>query len=688
MNIFGLEIRRKKTEIIPVQKSISYGELFSHGLPMEMGLKNVVRPYENIASVYKSIKALCDNVPQAKIQIYNKATEEEADDPRLRLLIDSPNTRQSQSDFIQEWVGFYALYGEGFIKKLLSIGQVTGNANLPGALINLDPSKVKEQVDYSTGLLSGWRIGTMTMKPEELIHTKDFNPYNPFRGMSPLKPIDDEVEIDQASLTFNNAFFKNNATPGLILSTPDNLSKDQREQLKAAIEAKYTSASKAFKTLVLEKGMEPKDAGHTTHKEMDFIEQKKLMREEILGIWRVPKALFNITDDLNYATFMGQMRIFWIYGLMPIMRKFEDSINKQIVMPYNPNLYIAFDYKNIPAFQEDFKERVTTAQILSSIGFTGNEINAMLELGFDETSWRDKWWAPFSMTPVDDSNIETLTNPPEPEPLDPVPQDEQPAEAPAKMTKMDATWEAKKAQFLKMFLKNQSFLEDKFESKVTRYYMELRARYLKLPAEQLRGLFIDINWKEQDDKLEKAIRPTMLEAIKIGVSIGEAVLGKRKHLPDESFEHRVSSYLQIRMDKLTGLNGTVKTRLEDGLRTALQEQIQAGASLQGQVDAMYGAIRDFFNLSANRARLVARTESAGAVNGGSMLYYDNEGVEKKRWVTAHDELVRSSHRACEQEGAISISRQFVNGLDYPGDQANGSAEDVCNCRCSFMPVVE
>ena len=70
-----------------------------------------------------------------------------------------------------------------------------------------------------------------------------------------------------------------------------------------------------------------------------------------------------------------------------------------------------------------------------------------------------------------------------------------------------------------------------------------------------------------------------------------------------------------------------------------------------------------------------------------MLYYESEGVEKKQWVTAHDELVRPSHRACEAQGAIGIDRTFVNGLKWAGDQT-GDAGEICNCRCGVIPVVD
>jgi uncharacterized protein with gpF-like domain len=124
------------------------------------------------------------------------------------------------------------------------------------------------------------------------------------------------------------------------------------------------------------------------------------------------------------------------------------------------------------------------------------------------------------------------------------------------------------------------------------------------------------------------------------------------------------------------------------LRVALTEQVQVGASVGQQVTAMQEAVRELFNLSSSRALLIARTESGGAVNGGSMLYYQNEGVDKKEWTTANDELVRESHQRCEAQGAIPMENSFQNGLMYPQDQGNGDAGEVCNCRCSLLPIVD
>jgi uncharacterized protein with gpF-like domain len=36
---------------------------------------------------------------------------------------------------------------------------------------------------------------------------------------------------------------------------------------------------------------------------------------------------------------------------------------------------------------------------------------------------------------------------------------------------------------------------------------------------------------------------------------------------------------------------------------------------------------------------------------------------------------------------VAIDKPFSNGLMFPGDSAGGPGE-VCNCRCTIMPVLE
>lgn len=84
----------------------------------------------------------------------------------------------------------------------------------------------------------------------------------------------------------------------------------------------------------------------------------------------------------------------------------------------------------------------------------------------------------------------------------------------------------------------------------------------------------------------------------------------------------------------------------------------------------------------NRARTIARTESAGAMSQGNWDQAQAMGdlYQSKEWLAFEDNRTRETHTACMAQGRIPFADRFSNGLEYPLDPA-GSAEEVINCRC-------
>lgn len=685
MRIFGFELKRAKKptieevvnrqiEDILAKKDVTWGKLWETVRENSLLGNKVIKPYEQVSNVYKAVKAIADNIPQAELAVYDQKTNEEAEDDELMRLLHRPNPRQSGADFLQFVAGYYALYGEAFILKVASLGQITGARKLPAEMWCHSPTDFQEVIDKETGQLVAWDFKKQRIALENVIHIKDFNPYNPYRGLPPTKPLINEIELDYMSMLFNKAFFDNDATPNFVLVAEKGLTFEQKERLEKWAEAKNKGVKNKFKLSVLDAGITPKTIA-STHTDMEFIEQKRYTREEILGGWRVPKAFFNITEDLNYATFIGQMKIFWIYTMMPILRKIEEGLNTHLVEPYNPNIYFAFKLDNVPAFQEDFKEKVTTAQVLFNMGFTANEINQKLQLGFEEEDWRDYWWIGFGQVPAD---AEMAMGNPLPD--DMPPDDEaKPKDKPKDEGKMAVQKDLRAWYLWKDFLQRQGPLEGKFESKIRRFFFEQRKRILDVLAEDNKGQAENLlNWGGENDALKQMVGPIVEKCVQQGAEMAKAELGQ-KALGDDILKSKLQAYLTLRLDKITQINNTMKKLL----KAQFDEGIKAGETVAQLADR----VRETYNMSAVRAKLIARTETGGGVNGGSYVYYKETGVEKKAWLTAGDEVVRESHRHAEEQGAIDLEDKFANGLMFPQDM-EGDAGEVCNCRCRIRAVID
>lgn len=659
------ELNKEITEL--KTKSSAWSTLFNISQEWRLWGDKVVKPYEQIASVYKAVKAIADNVPQADLIFRDKKSKKLVDDEIVGLF-NNPNPFMTETDFIQAWVGFFCLYGESMVIKETSLGQLAGTRKLPAELWVFNPIDFQEVTDNCRTITS-WRYNKegRLFTPEEVIFMRDFNPYSLFRGMAPTKPIEKVIDIDWQTLIFNKAFFENNATPGLTLSTEQRLNQEIVDRLRNQIEQRHQGASKAFKVAIFEAGLKALDVS-STHKEMEFIEQKRFSREEIYGIWKVPKAMFSITDDLNYATFIGQMKMFWNYTIMPALKKIESAINTHMVNDYNSKIEAAFDLTQVVAYQEDFKEKIDTATKLFAMGFTRNEINKKLELEFEDQPWGDVWWIPFGQVPADPENAGNSLD------LLAVDDTDKSPEGLRRLT----TWQT--------FIVKHAPLENRFASSIKRHFFEQRKEVL----EKLNNLGPDtlntenneikIDWTEQDEKLKDRAKQYILLGLKEGVNFGKAMLNRKdaKDFNDDALNAKIINYLIMRADKITMINDTIKNQIKN----SLAEGIQAGETILQLSDR----VRDIYNMAAARSLLIARTETTGAVNGGSSLYYESAGVKKKEWLTARDNAVRHSHRTLDGQ-KVGLNDDFSNGLAFPGDM-KGPPEETCNCRCTLIPVVE
>lgn len=120
-------------------------------------------------------------------------------------------------------------------------------------------------------------------------------------------------------------------------------------------------------------------------------------------------------------------------------------------------------------------------------------------------------------------------------------------------------------------------------------------------------------------------------------------------------------------------NVVAYTRERVGVLVA--ETIEQGQSLQ----ALAANLRADFGFSADRALVIARTETADAIGKGSLQAFQSQGFEGKRWVTAGDSLVCPI--CASNSGAVRrLHESFPSGHDAPPPHPR--------CRCKIEPVAE
>jgi hypothetical protein len=94
---------------------------------------------------------------------------------------------------------------------------------------------------------------------------------------------------------------------------------------------------------------------------------------------------------------------------------------------------------------------------------------------------------------------------------------------------------------------------------------------------------------------------------------------------------------------------------------------------------------DEYYLSNDRAVFIAENEANSVLNNADYERALKQGKTKKKWVDIRDRRERKTHLAVG--GTVIPIRQYfkVGNCDmlYPHDYVNGTAEELCGCRCSI-----
>ena len=360
------------------------------------GLSMLTSAYQQSSWVYACITTLAESVSAIPFRfVDSKNSELRTVNPELVRLFDQPHPQLDRFQFWELIVIWLCLRGEAFIYPI-SEGRVT---RVPNSLLILCPDHLHEIT--RNGELAGWRYSASALRithhassvflPEELIHIRLPNPFNFFRGMSPLTVAYLAAQTDYAAAQFMKGTMINNADTGLIVTTAEQLSPEQIEEVKAALRERKRAAGTADKPLFLWGGAQVQRPTISSA-DMQFLENRKFNRQEICAIFKVPQELLGFTEDANRSVSESMRLNFMENRIAPLCKRLEAAF-EQLIQRFGRTSYTSptytpirgeFHVKSTPIMQAAQRSRVQTALRLFSLGVPVNVINQNLDLGLPD----------------------------------------------------------------------------------------------------------------------------------------------------------------------------------------------------------------------------------------------------------------------------------------------------------------
>ncbi|SMB97972.1 phage portal protein, HK97 family [Thermanaeromonas toyohensis ToBE] len=619
---------------------------------------------------YACVRVIAENVASVPYRLYRKTKNgdwEPVEQHPVLDLLGQVNPWMTEFELRELTQIHLELVGEAWwVLERNRLGQPAEIWPLVPAWVYLqkDPEKFLSYVEYRP---PGGSI--VRFPPEDVIRLRCTHPYDYYRGWSATRAAALPLDIHQYAQEWVRNFFFNDATPAGILTTDQPIEESDANRLRAQWEAGHKGVAKAHRIAVLGAGLKFQEIQRSL-KELQFTEELRLLRDDILAIYGVPKHILGITEDVNRANAEAAEYTFAKRVILPRLKRLEQQLNEFLLPQFEPDLVLEFD-NPVP---EDWERKIKEIEAGVKNGWlTINE--ARQEIGLEPLgSDFDVPWLPGNLFPAG-----------------------KPAQEEKKQVKRKALSETEKEVKWKAWVTMTEPLERRMVTSLKKYFQkqqdEVMKRLKQLAPEEL-GAFhllakkkaIDVDiflWDEDEfkQKLEELIEPLLLEIAK---KAGQSVLSELDVGISFDVNHpAVRRGLKEQLQRIKGIDDTTREALREELLAGL-EAGEGIAQLAERVSKVFAEAKGY------RAQTIARTETNGAASLGAVEAYHQSGVVRElEWVAALDERTRPAHAAADGQRVPLGSKFKVGGemLRFPGDPM-GSAGNVINCRCTVAPITE
>jgi HK97 family phage portal protein len=642
--------------------------------------------------VHSAVKRTAEVVSSIPLRVYRQKgrgpdveREQVYEHPLVDLLWNPGRFSGGTEGLIYRTVADFQLNGEFF----WFVENGTGGQTLGGQptelriFKSLHMSVTPDPLDIVKAYVLKMSGSEKTFDPEWWVHGKTYNPKDDYRGLPPLEVAKSPVLLQHYMTRYNQLFFANGAEPGFMLSTDQNLNESAEKRIRESWMKRHQGIENKHKLALLWGGLKPVTTA-MTHKDAQFIDLEKLTREEVLAIYMMPHVLVGLSESVNYANAREQVRIFFKYTVKPICRFLSGAINTQLIptwyrQDYENGLYVGFDFSNEEALQADALKQAQERQIYVSSGvMTPNEVRLDLDLeaidGGDELR-----------SPGGGFGGVLSGNPP------------MNRKAVIPPTRVDQ-WKARDRDFIESERKIERTMRAFFVEQGKRVVRELEAVGLlagvapnmpetadtvscvrQVDPDQL---FMIFDLDKENEEILAVMRPVLEDIVEQAGNGALASVGAVAQFKVE--DPRVQAILAAKDLKIQGINDTTAKVLRSVL---------VDASAEGVSVAETGRrIRDkFSDFSKTRADTIARTEAVGANNAAATEGYRQSGVvDKKEWLTAPGAATPRHELVVGLDGQqVGLDEMFdVNGFPMTAPGVDGPPEEVINCRCTVLPVLE
>jgi len=660
--------------------------------------------YKKAIWAYRCVNEIANRVSSVPFSVYRKKNDElvpVTGAHPLKSILERANNAGPQNQG-QSWTSFLRcqsillnISGNCYYDVSERVGKAPANLYLlrPDRM-KIVPRKTRKGTD-AKGYVDRYEYYVDSspdkIQPEDIRHHKKFDPSNDWYGLSPLQVAAYSIDTETQASNWNYSMFKNQARPSGVLYTDSAIGDEQFKNLAKEVQENWQGASNAGRPVILEGGLKWAQTA-LSQKDADYVQLKKLTREEICGIYGVPPIIVGILDRATYSNYKEADPIFWGQTIIPELEDFTDFFNSNIAVMFDDDVVIGYDLGDIKALK-DSEERVSKiAQDNFKSGIiTQNEARTIQ--GYDELPKGNFFLLPAGVMPYyENETVGALQE-------EPAPARGLYIEMERRAVILDPTKEQVAA-----FLKISAQRQEKFAKRMAKavqpilsaYYQDAYKRLMSASGEPSAAAISKAHEKESKKALQEFYEDFYTEGLVYFMNLtkkdlkgsmrGIIIPGlERRDQVTDSLTEDVRAWLEeVTGERVVDVLDTTKLQIKRIIENGLRE----GKTSKQIADEMLDLDEISSYMRAARISVTETHSIAVAGNFYAMVDADLGEELEKIWHTNIDGRQRDPHEPMNEQHR-KMSEPFKSGtgkkLMFPGDSSLGAgADDIVHCRCAVL----
>lgn len=325
------------------------------------------------------VSFLARNIAQLGLHVYRRISDVDRErlvDHPVASVLSRPNPFTTRYRFVEALVSDLAIYDNSVLLKVK-----------PASLVRLPPTRVQAlgENPFTPEVYRYWGSnGYRDFPAEQVVHFRGYNPDEPRWGASPLETLRRILAEEYHAGQYREQLWRNGARMSGYIKRPleaPEWKAESRQRFARSWQAQYTGDGPAAGgTPILYDGMEFVNASMTPEA-AQYIEARKLTREEVAAAYHIPLPMVGILDHATYSNIAEQHKQLYQDTLGPWLVMICEELQLQLLPDFPDTDGVYLEFNMAEKLRGSFEEQAT--QLQTSVGapyMTRNEARARLNL--------------------------------------------------------------------------------------------------------------------------------------------------------------------------------------------------------------------------------------------------------------------------------------------------------------------